>query len=72
MYFTDLVHSVLEGMNEILERLRTDYVDVIFAHRPDPTVPMEEIVRAFNYLINTGKAFYWGTIISLLDLDPFE
>ena len=50
-------------MNEILERLRTDYVDVIFAHRPDPTVPMEEIVRAFNYLINTGKAFYWGTTI---------
>ncbi|KAG8748420.1 hypothetical protein FRC10_005967 [Ceratobasidium sp. 414] len=51
---------VFEGMNETLERLRTDYLDVVFAHRPDPTVPMEEIVRAFNYLINSGKAFYWG------------
>ncbi|KAF8606049.1 Aldo/keto reductase [Ceratobasidium sp. AG-I] len=58
---------VLEGMNEILERLRTDYVDVIFAHRPDPTVPMEEIVRAFNYLINTGKAFYWA-LLTMTDL----
>ncbi|CAE6440935.1 hypothetical protein ACGC1H_003649 [Rhizoctonia solani] len=52
---------VIEGMNEILERLRMDYVDIIFAHRPDPTVPMEEVVRAFNHLIDTGKAFYWGT-----------
>ncbi|GAB1518262.1 hypothetical protein RhiTH_001321 [Rhizoctonia solani] len=54
-------YSVIEGMKEILERLRVDYVDVIFAHRPDPTVPMEEVVRAFNHLIDTGKAFYWGT-----------
>ncbi|KIM38135.1 hypothetical protein M413DRAFT_447905 [Hebeloma cylindrosporum] len=38
-----------------------DYVDVIFAHRPDNTVPMEEIVRAFNYVIEKGWAFYWGT-----------
>ncbi|CAE6454803.1 unnamed protein product [Rhizoctonia solani] len=52
---------VIEGMKEILERLRIDYVDIIFAHRPDPTVPMEEVVRAFNHLIDTGKAFYWGT-----------
>ncbi|KAG8721842.1 hypothetical protein FRC08_009643 [Ceratobasidium sp. 394] len=52
---------VTEGMNETLGRLRVDYLDIVFAHRPDPTVPMEEIVRAFNYLINSGKAFYWGT-----------
>ncbi|KAG8721843.1 hypothetical protein FRC08_009644 [Ceratobasidium sp. 394] len=52
---------IIEGVNETLERLRTDYVDIIFAHRPDPTVPMEEVVRAFDHVINTGKAFYWGT-----------
>ncbi|CAE6417746.1 unnamed protein product [Rhizoctonia solani] len=51
---------IVEGVNETLERLRTDYVDIIFAHRPDPTVPMEEVVRAFNHVIETGKAFYWG------------
>ena len=35
-------------------------VDVVFAHRADPTVPMEETVSAFDHLVNTGKAFYWG------------
>lgn len=37
------------------------YVDVVFAHRPDTTVPMEEIVKAFSHVIDNGKAFYWGT-----------
>jgi aryl-alcohol dehydrogenase-like predicted oxidoreductase len=36
-------------------------VDVIHAHRADPTVPMLEIVRAFTYLVEKGFAFYWGT-----------
>ncbi|KAG8751274.1 hypothetical protein FRC11_009540 [Ceratobasidium sp. 423] len=55
-----VVVIVIEGMKEILERLRIDYVGVIFARRPDPTVPMEGVVRAFNHLIDTGRAFYWG------------
>merc|ERR1712241_1165850 len=38
-----------------------DYVDIVYAHRYDPTTPMLEIVRAFNKLIQDGKAFYWGT-----------
>jgi aryl-alcohol dehydrogenase-like predicted oxidoreductase len=45
-----------------LERLQLDWVDIVYAHRHDAETPMEEeIVRAFNHLINTGKAFYWGT-----------
>ncbi|KZT01414.1 Aldo/keto reductase [Laetiporus sulphureus 93-53] len=52
---------IIEGMKECLQRLGLDYVDVIFAHRPDRTVPMEETVRAFNYVINQGWAFYWAT-----------
>jgi len=52
---------IIEGLNESLERLQMDYVDIVFAHRPDSTVPMEETVRAFNYLIEHGKAHYWGT-----------
>ncbi|KAJ9156638.1 Aldo/keto reductase [Pleurostoma richardsiae] len=52
---------VIEGMNMALERLGLEYVDLIYAHRPDRHTPMEETVRAFNHLINTGKAFYWGT-----------
>ncbi|KAF8311643.1 Aldo/keto reductase [Clavulina sp. PMI_390] len=38
-----------------------DYVDIVFAHRPDPNVPMLEVVRGFNWLIEQGKALYWGT-----------
>lgn len=52
---------VIEGALESLKNLRLDYVDIIFAHRIDVTTPMEEIVRAFNWLIDNNKAFYWGT-----------
>ncbi|KAF9055747.1 voltage-gated potassium channel beta-2 subunit [Panaeolus papilionaceus] len=52
---------IIEGTKECLARLQMDYVDIIFAHRPDPTVPMEEVVRAFNHVIHMGWAFYWGT-----------
>lgn len=52
---------IIEGTKECLERLQLDYVDVIFAHRPDVTVPMTEVVRAFNYVIEKGWAFYWST-----------
>ncbi|KAJ7171295.1 NADP-dependent oxidoreductase domain-containing protein [Mycena filopes] len=52
---------IIEGTRESLARLQMDYVDVIFAHRCDRTVPMEEIVRGFNYVIEKGWAFYWGT-----------
>lgn len=52
---------IIEGLHASLERLQMDYVDVYFAHRPDPTVPMEEVVRAFNWCIEQGKAHYWGT-----------
>jgi len=48
-------------MDASLERLQLAYVDLIYAHRPDRHTPMEETVRAFNHLISTGKAMYWGT-----------
>jgi len=51
---------LVEGTNASLERLGLDYVDLLYAHRPDRHTPMEETVRAFNYLIDTGKTFYWG------------
>lgn len=73
-------YSIIEGTKASLQRLGLEYVDVIFAHRPDITgafrhtvigarlhkhiadtqcdsnfvVPMEEIVRAFNFVIEKG------------------
>ncbi|KAI8819084.1 NADP-dependent oxidoreductase domain-containing protein [Fimicolochytrium jonesii] len=52
---------IIEGTKASLERLDLDYVDLIFAHRPDNLTPMHEIVRAFNWVIEKGYAFYWGT-----------
>lgn len=52
---------IVEGTLASLKRLDLDYVDIIYAHRPDRLTPMEETVRAFNYLIDKGLAFYWGT-----------
>ncbi|KAF9908690.1 hypothetical protein EC991_009618 [Linnemannia zychae] len=52
---------IVEGTDASLKRLQLEYVDLLYAHRPDPDTPMEEIVRAFNFVIEQGKAFYWGT-----------
>ncbi|KAF2114632.1 NADP-dependent oxidoreductase domain-containing protein [Lophiotrema nucula] len=52
---------IIEGTEAALERLQLSYVDIVYAHRPDRHTPIEESVRAFNHLINTGKALYWGT-----------
>ncbi len=52
---------ILEGTDASLKRLGLDYVDLLFAHRPDPDTPIEETVRAMNHVLNQGKAIYWGT-----------
>ncbi|ETI43636.1 hypothetical protein, variant [Phytophthora nicotianae CJ01A1] len=52
---------IVEGTKASLKRLGLEYVDTIFCHRPDPCTPIEETVRAMNYVINRGWAFYWGT-----------
>uniref|UniRef100_A0A8C4ZF14 Voltage-gated potassium channel subunit beta-1 n=1 Tax=Gadus morhua TaxID=8049 RepID=A0A8C4ZF14_GADMO len=44
-----------------LQRMQLDYVDVVFANRPDTNTPMEEIVRAMTHVINQGMSMYWGT-----------
>ncbi|KAG7393750.1 Voltage-gated potassium channel subunit beta-2 [Phytophthora pseudosyringae] len=52
---------IVEGTKASLKRFGLDYVDLVFCHRQDPYTPMEEIVRAMNYVIEQGWAFYWGT-----------
>ena len=52
---------IIEGTEAALDRLQTDYVDLVFCHRPDRETPIEETVRAMNYLLDQGLAFYWGT-----------
>jgi voltage-dependent potassium channel beta subunit len=52
---------IVEGVNNALKRLQLEYVDLVFAHRPDPETPIEETVRAMDLVVRQGKAFYWGT-----------
>ena len=52
---------VMEACQQALQRLRVDYLDLYFCHRPDPDTPIEETVAAMDTLIRQGKVLYWGT-----------
>lgn len=52
---------VTEACHAALRRLRVDYLDLYFCHRPDPDTPVLETVRTMNTLIQQGKVLYWGT-----------
>ena len=52
---------IIEGVKQSLKNLQLDYADIVFAHRYDMNTPVEETVRAMNYLIEKGLTFYWGT-----------
>ena len=52
---------ITEACHEALQRLQVDYLDLYFCHRPDKSVPIEEVVWAMNHLLQQGKVLYWGT-----------
>jgi len=52
---------LVEGTRNSLRRLNLSYVDLLYCHRPDPETPIEETVRAMDYIVRSGLAFYWGT-----------
>lgn len=53
----DHLISAVEGS---LQRLKTDYVDILLLHRPDPLIEPEEVARAFDQLQSSGKVRYFG------------
>ena len=50
-----------DACNAALTRLKVDYLDLFFCHRPDPDTPIIETVYAMNDLLHQGKIMYWGT-----------
>ena len=50
-----------DACNAALTRLKVDYLDLFFCHRPDPDTPIIETVYAMNDLLQQGKIMYWGT-----------
>ncbi len=51
---------ILNSVDGILQRLRTDYLDVLLLHRPDTLMEPEEIAEAFDILSENGKVRHFG------------
>jgi len=51
---------ILAAVDGSLQRLRTDYLDVLLLHRPDALVEPEEVAEAFTILADSGKVKYFG------------
>lgn len=51
---------VMQQVEDSLRRLRTDHLDVYYAHHPDPATPLAETVGVFDDLIRQGKIRYWA------------
>jgi predicted oxidoreductase len=51
---------ILNSVDGILRRLKTDYLDVLLLHRPDTLVEPEEVAEAFDLLESSGKVRHFG------------
>lgn len=51
---------LLASLDASLERLKLDYVDIFYSHRPDPNTPLEETLGALDQAVKSGKAIYAG------------
>jgi predicted oxidoreductase len=59
MYDFSKLH-ILQSVDGILKRLRTDYLDVLLLHRPDALAEPEEVAEAFDLLESSGKVRHFG------------
>ena len=51
---------IVQGLEESLRRLKTDYVDVYYLHEPDYATPIEESLETLDNLVRQGKVLYIG------------
>ncbi len=51
---------LISSLDQSLRRMRVDYVDVFYHHRPDPETPIEETMGALDQIVRSGKALYVG------------
>ncbi|MCR5351058.1 MAG: aldo/keto reductase [Bacteroidales bacterium] len=52
--------SLMASLDQSLKRLRLDYVDIFYSHRPDPDTPLEETMQTLVDIVRSGKALYAG------------
>ena len=53
--------KIVNSVKNCLERLQTDYVDVLFCHRFDYDTPLVDICKSMSWVVDQGYAHYWGT-----------
>jgi len=51
---------MLSSLDQSLRRMKLDYVDIFYSHRPDPDTPLEETMGALDQAVRQGKALYAG------------
>jgi len=51
---------LISSLDASLRRLRIDYVDIFYHHRPDPDTPLEETMGVLDQIVRSGKALYVG------------
>ncbi|OIN45908.1 aldo/keto reductase [Pseudomonas costantinii] len=51
---------IKQAVEAMLKRLRTDRIDLLYQHRVDPQVPIEDVAGAVDELIAQGKVLHWG------------
>lgn len=51
---------MLSSLDQSLRRMKLDYVDIFYSHRPDPETPIEETMGALDTAVRQGKALYVG------------
>jgi L-glyceraldehyde 3-phosphate reductase len=51
---------LISSLDQSLIRMKLDYVDIFYHHRPDPETPLEETMQALDQVVRSGKALYVG------------
>ncbi|MBP8165345.1 MAG: L-glyceraldehyde 3-phosphate reductase [Anaerolineales bacterium] len=51
---------LVSSLDQSLKRMKLDYVDIFYHHRPDPDTPLEETMSALDYVVRSGRALYVG------------
>lgn len=51
---------LMASLDQSLKRMKLDYVDIFYHHRPDPETPLEETMGALSDIVRQGKALYVG------------
>jgi L-glyceraldehyde 3-phosphate reductase len=51
---------LVSSLDQSLRRMKLDYVDIFYHHRPDPDTPLEETMSALDLIVRQGKALYVG------------